>query len=129
MFKNLTLILVIALFIIGIGKKSFSYERNSRLHSLNEFNVKKNTYRLLRTKKCSGCYLVNAKLSRVDLRNADLRNANLIGATFIKSTLLGANLQGAKTAGANFSGAVWVDGSLCQQGSIGTCLRKQTPEE
>lgn len=128
MLRKLPIILTTALLIFGANQTTFSFERNSRLHALNEFNVKKNAYRLIRTKKCPGCYLVNAKLSRVDLRNADLRNANLIGVTFIKATLVGAKLQGAKTAGADFSGAMWIDGSICQQGSIGTCLKKQTSE-
>jgi hypothetical protein len=95
-----------------------------RLSALEEFDVKKNSYRLIRTNSCPGCYLVNAKLSRTDLSQADLRNANLIGATFIQSTLLGARLEGAKLAGANFSGALWIDGTLCLDGSIGQCLKQ-----
>jgi uncharacterized protein YjbI with pentapeptide repeats len=101
------------------------FTRASRLSALNEFNVEKNRSILLRTNKCRGCYLAYAKLSGIDLTYADLRNTNLIGATFIKATLVGANLGGAKIAGANFTGALWVDGSICQTGSVGRCIRVQ----
>jgi len=50
--------------------------------------------------------------------------ANLIGVTFIRATLYRAKLSGAKLSGANFSGALWVDGTICQAGSIGRCIKK-----
>lgn len=101
----------------------YSFERSSRLHALNELNVNKNKAVLLRTNKCKGCYLAYAKMSGMDLAYADLRGANLIGVTFVKATLYGANLSGAKISGANFSGAQWVDGTICQAGSIGRCIK------
>jgi hypothetical protein len=90
-----------------------------------DLNVEKNKAILLRTNKCKGCYLAYAKLSGMDLAHADLRRANLIGVTFIRATLFGADLSGAKIAGANFSGALWIDGSICQAGSVGRCIKKQ----
>jgi uncharacterized protein YjbI with pentapeptide repeats len=103
-----------------------AFQRSSRLHALNEFNVKKNAETLIRENRCTNCYLVNAKLSGMDLSGADLRGANLTGATFIRSTLVGANLSGTKKVGANFSGAQWVDGSICLPGSIGRCVKRRT---
>jgi uncharacterized protein YjbI with pentapeptide repeats len=49
----------------------------------------------------------------VDFQNSDLRGANLSGATF-KDTV---NWQGAQ-----LSGAIWMDGRVCAEGSVGTCL-------
>lgn len=106
----------------------FAYDSSSRLTALEKFNVKKNAYRLIKTNSCPGCYLVNAKLSHMDLTEANLAGANLIGATFIKATLLGANINGAKIAGADFSGAQWIDGSICQPRSVGQCLKRQVEE-
>lgn len=121
MFKKVAPLAVIIIFFVTVVVMGFS--QSGRLSALNQFNVKKNTEMLLRTNKCTGCYLAYAKLSGMDLSYANLANANLVGATFIKSTLLGANLGGAKIAGANFTGAQWVDGAICQQGSIGRCIR------
>lgn len=121
--RKLILCAFMAVFIFGAQHISAS-DSESRLKALRPFNVKKNAYRLIRTKSCPGCYLVNAKLSKQDLTNANLKDANLVGATFRKSTLYNANLGGAKIAGADFSGAQWVDGSICMEGSIGQCLRK-----
>ena len=102
---------------------TFAFDRSSRLHALNELDVETNKAILLRTNKCRGCYLAYVQLSGMDLANADLRQANLIGVTFIRATLYGADLSGAKISGANFSGAQWIDGSICQAGSIGRCIR------
>ena len=103
----------------------FAYERSSRLHALNKLDVEKNRATLLRTNQCRGCYLAYAKLAGVDLSYADLRRANLIGASLSRATLYRADLSGANFAGANFSGAQWVDGSICQTGSIGRCIIKK----
>lgn len=102
-----------------------AYDSSSRLKALEKFDVKENAYRLVKTNSCPGCYLVNAKLSYMDLTEANLQGANLIGATFIRATLYRANLNGAKIAGADFSGAQWVDGSICEPRSIGRCIKKE----
>lgn len=124
--KKITLLLMAVPLISGLS--IFAYDSSSRLAALEKFNVKKNAYRLIKTNSCPGCYLVNAKLSHMDLTEANLAGANLIGATFMKATLLGANLDGAKIAGADFSGAQWIDGSICQPGSVGQCLKRQVDE-
>ena len=82
--------------------------------------------RLLRSKSCPGCFLYYAKLSNIDLSGANLRGTALIGASFRGATLKNANLKGAKVRGANFTGAdltgaIWVDGQVCAQGSVGYC--------
>ncbi len=79
---------------------------------------------LLRTKRCYRCDLYKANLDNLDLRGADLRNANLKRAKFRKATLLGADLSGANIYGTNFVGAMWTDGSICQPGSVGKCVKK-----
>jgi uncharacterized protein YjbI with pentapeptide repeats len=127
MRKTIPLILLAILIFMLAPIAAEAQDTANRLRALDEFDVTKNSHRLIRTKSCPGCYLVNAKLSRIDLSEADLRNSNLIGATLIQATLFRARLDGAKLAGANFSGALWIDGSICLDGSIGQCL-KQTAE-
>jgi uncharacterized protein YjbI with pentapeptide repeats len=119
--KPFSLLILACCLLAGSG---LAFERTSRLHALNELNVEKNKAVLLRTNKCKGCYLAYTKLSGMDLAYADLRGANLIGVTFIRATLYRASLSGANISGANFSGAQWTDGSICQAGSVGRCIRK-----
>jgi len=121
--KKLAICFSLLVLLLMAAQIAMAYGRNSRLFDLEQFNVKKNSYTVLRTKSCPNCYLVEARFSGVDLTNANLRGANLIGATFIRATLKGANLSGAKIAGADFSGAQWTDGSICQRGSIGRCIK------
>lgn len=67
-----------------------------------------------------------AQLQNVDFRGADLSGAVQVGAT-LAAAELGGMLDGAKLAGgawqpsANLSGAIWIDGSVCARGSMGTC--------
>jgi pentapeptide repeat protein len=75
-------------------------------------------------KKCHQCDLFKANFSGADLTNADFRGSNLILANFQKATLINANFTNVTMTGANFSGAMWVDGSICQQGSYGRCIKK-----
>lgn len=49
----------------------------------------------------------------VNFQDSDLRGANLSGVTFKDSV----NWQGAQ-----LSGATWMDGRICAEGSVGTCL-------
>lgn len=49
----------------------------------------------------------------VNFQDSDLRGANLSGATFKEAV----NWQGAQ-----LSGATWMDGRICAEGSVGTCL-------
>ncbi len=118
------IILFLSLFCLATVA-GFAFDNRGRLHALNILDVEKNRATLLRTNKCRGCYLAYVKLAGIDLSYSDLGGANLIGASLGRSTLYGANLSGAKIAGANFSGAQWTDGSICQRGSIGRCIKKQ----
>ncbi len=68
---------------------------------------------LLSTKKCVGCDLSGADLSRKQLVNADLQAANLVGAN-----LTGTNLSGAKLGGANLTGATLDRTNLTQAVSV-----------
>jgi hypothetical protein len=76
-------------------------------------------------KKCHNCDLYRANFSGVDLTNADFTGSNLISANFQNATLYGANFTNVSMAGANFTGAVWIDGSICDTGSYGTCIKKK----
>ena len=87
---------------------------------------KKDFYRAIETKKCRQCDLYRASFNGVNLSNADLSGSNLIGANFQNATLLDADLTDANISGANFSGALWLDGEICQAGSYGKCVKKNT---
>lgn len=80
--------------------------------------------RLFVTKRCHKCDLYKANFYGADLTNFDFTGSNLILANFQKATLLGANLSSTTLTGANFNGAMWVDGSICQSGSYGRCIKK-----
>ena len=75
------------------------------------------------TGHCRNCDLrkasfVNQDLSQIDLRGADLSYADFRGASLYK-----ANLFGAIFDHTDFTGAVWVDGKVCQPGSVDICIR------
>ncbi len=80
--------------------------------------------RLLRTRKCPGCNFYKVSFHRIDLTEVNLRGANLAYATFREATLYKADLTGADLRGTVFDGAIWVDGTMCQSGSVGMCRRK-----
>ncbi len=80
--------------------------------------------RLRRSNTCAGCNFYRANFDGVNLTGANLQNTNLKYTKFRKATLYKANLTGADYRGANFEGALWIDGALCQKGSIGRCVRK-----
>jgi uncharacterized protein YjbI with pentapeptide repeats len=73
----------------------------------------------------------NAGLSEAIFRksvyeNADFSEADLSGADFSSAVLKGSNFHNAKIAGAKFEGAIltgarWVDGHICEEGSVGLC--------
>jgi uncharacterized protein YjbI with pentapeptide repeats len=83
------------------------------------------------TKACQKCDLTNANLSKLDLRGAKLMEAklngaklsgaNLTGAQLYFADLTGADINGAKFGGAQLTNAIWVDGRLCDHGSLGQC--------
>lgn len=78
-----------------------------------------------------GANLRNANLESAELKNANLayailQNARLTNADLSNADLNNADLQGADIAAADFSGArldnaIWIDGAVCQPGSVGVC--------
>ncbi len=81
--------------------------------------------------------LAYADLSLSNLTGINLQGANLVGVDFQRSVLAGANLDGADAAYANFFNtdlsnisltgttldrAVWVNGIICADGSVGECI-------
>jgi len=73
-------------------------------------DIQKNFNRLVTTKKCPGCDLKGAVLTRMDLREANLQGADLSAAklsltNLSKANLKNAVLRGAVLGGADFSGA------------------------
>ena len=77
----------------------------------------------------SAPWMFGKNLQSINLSGADLRNANLQGAELYYADLRNANMIGAKNVdaayvnGACLDGAIWIDGSICQAGSIGGCRR------
>ncbi len=84
----------------------------------------------------TGCDKRNAALAGAELTGAELKNAMLTGADLSRSRLDGANLGNADLRGANLEGASlaradlsgarlddarWIDGSICEAGSVGHC--------
>lgn len=67
----------------------------------------------LRAARLVGATLDNARLVRSDLAGADLSQANLRGA----------DLRGSDLQGARLDGAIWTNGKLCRDGSVGRCLQ------
>ncbi len=92
--------------------------------------------------KLSGAQLPGARLDYADLRRADLRHCNLTHASLVGAILQDTRLDGARLTGAdlayadlrgttleevNLEGvrlerAMWTDGRVCADGSVGECL-------
>lgn len=80
-----------------------------------------------------GANLANAVLDDVDLKQANLayailRGSSLAGADLSNADLSSADLQGADISAAVFNGATldgasWVDGGICQAGSVSECRK------
>lgn len=73
-----------------------------------------------------GARLIEADMTRAEmvgtsLKGADLRNAKLVGAVMKGADLTGARLDGADLRNADLSKAVWSDGRICGDGSVGQC--------
>jgi hypothetical protein len=75
----------------------------------------------------------NANLSQADPRSASMIGAALDNATLVRSDLAGADLsqadlsgadlRGSDLQGAKLDGAVWTNGRVCLDGSVGRCLQ------
>jgi uncharacterized protein YjbI with pentapeptide repeats len=73
-----------------------------------------------------GIDLSGANLTNAELEDANLQGANLTNANLQRADLEGANLRGAKINGANLRGAelgyaIWVNGKVCAEDSVGSC--------
>lgn len=74
--------------------------------------------------------LRQADLSRVQLQGASMRFADLRGARLLAADLSYADLSGARIDQADLSNArldraIWTDGSVCADGSVGACISAQ----
>lgn len=65
--------------------------------------------------------LQHARLKGANLKRANFNNANLADADLSYADLLGADLQSVNLTGTNLEFAIWVDGRVCDTGSIGQC--------
>jgi hypothetical protein len=65
--------------------------------------------------------LKKARMTGTNLRNADLGYANLDGADLSYADLTGAVLGEAILMGAVLDRAIWPDGTVCGEGSVGIC--------
>ncbi|AKH19550.1 pentapeptide repeat-containing protein [Sedimenticola thiotaurini] len=68
--------------------------------------------------------LKSASMKGATLRYTDLSYADLSGADLSFADLTGANLGGAAIKQARLDNAIWINGALCQPGSLGSCLIK-----
>ncbi len=107
--------------------------RNSQLVGSNLMNATLSgadlAYSDLRFVNLSYSQMNNALLLGANLKNADLSYADLSNANFSYADLTNAKIGGSKLDNARFDHAIWVDGQICAEGSIGKCiiLDAQTP--
>jgi hypothetical protein len=77
----------------------------------------------MRNADLSGANLQGTNLAYAILQGADLTNANLADADLTNADLKGAHLKTARISGAKLDHAIWLDGRVCAQGSVGSCDR------
>lgn len=63
-----------------------------------------------------------AIMRAADLRGADMTGANLGTSDLSYADFTGAKIDGLRLEGAKLDKATWIDGRMCAEGSIGTCL-------
>ena len=69
----------------------------------------------------SGSRLDHASLVGTDLSATDLSNANMSNADLSNADLSAADLESVNLSGAVLDHAIWVDGRVCAEGSLGQC--------
>ncbi|NTV94103.1 MAG: pentapeptide repeat-containing protein [Thiobacillus sp.] len=69
-----------------------------------------------------GANLRGAQLRGASLVQADLTGADLSGADFGFAVLTGVSLDGVRMDGTSFRQSTWVDGKVCNDQSVGSCL-------
>lgn len=97
--------------------------RGARL-SAGKFNRGDMQYVDLSDSDLSYAELKSASMKGATLRYADLSYADLSGADLSFADLTGANLGGAAMHRVRLDNAIWINGALCQPGSLGNCVIK-----
>jgi uncharacterized protein YjbI with pentapeptide repeats len=74
-----------------------------------------------------GSNFTGSNFSEANFTDTNLTDAVLQGVNFTNADLHGANLRGATIAGVDFGGAnlsrvIWIDGTVCKDGSVGECV-------
>lgn len=75
----------------------------------------------LRNASLDGVNFMNANMAYAILQRATLTGANLGNADLTNADLYGAEISSTNFAGAILDNVVWVDGKVCQTGSVGEC--------
>lgn len=100
--------------------------RNTNLHEASLrgaiLNGSDLAYSNLRFAMMGESQLVGADLRGADLGYANLQGAELKGADLSYADLSFANIQDADFSEVRLDRAIWIDGRLCQTGSVGQCL-------
>lgn len=65
--------------------------------------------------------LQRSVMQGTNLRGANLLQANLSGADLRYADFTGSRLEGVNLSAARFGGAIWTDGKVCAESSIGRC--------
>jgi Pentapeptide repeats (8 copies) len=65
--------------------------------------------------------LKNVRLIGANLQHSDLSYANLEGTDFSYADLSNALLAGADMTNTKLSNTIWIDGKICEKGSVGSC--------
>lgn len=79
------------------------------------------SYVILTSSDLSYTDFQQAVLVGASLRSTDLSYSRLNGADMSYANLRNANLVGASLEGAKLGNAIWVDGTVCAEGSVGSC--------
>ena len=67
--------------------------------------------------------LKQTNLQGANLQGADLTRADLREAVLFEANLTGALLEDTKLIGTVLKGAVWTNGQICKDGSLGKCIQ------
>lgn len=65
-----------------------------------------------------------AKMKGINLQSADLTNVDLTNSDMSYANLQNSKLGGANLEGVIFTKAIWIDGSVCGAGSVGSCIKQ-----
>ncbi|PHS26630.1 MAG: hypothetical protein COA83_02860 [Methylophaga sp.] len=112
---------------INLENKDLSHAqlRNSQLSQSNLMNAKLSganlSYADLHASNLSYSQIQNANLKGANLQNADLSYADLSNSDLSYADLRHANLGGSKLDNVRFDHAIWIDGRVCKEHSIGQC--------